>query len=223
MKTNFENHKIVILKEEQGNPCYDPAKANNGGGYDQPIITFLIDGKQGVLEDTSCGDFGWRLRLEIEGEGIWSYNSVDDNSSYYFSSEYWRGLNINKVAFILKQLGYKNFAQDLGKYCKISHLRRGEMALYMGNNSKEFKGYSISPKELVGRTQNGTLMVCHDAGGQVIVSEYRHNYWHHYGVSEWEWVELYEKITKRQKKVLWTDNIEAFLSNKERFAKKNKE
>ena len=60
------------------NPCYDPEKANNGGGYWQPYGTCTVTLESGetvsaTYEDTSCGDFGDRWYAEfvtVDGEAF---------------------------------------------------------------------------------------------------------------------------------------------------------
>lgn len=70
----------------QMNPFYDPAKANNGGGYDQPEISFTLFGWNTELgeirlRDTSCGDFGTRYDIivaDLNGseEGIAAWGTI---------------------------------------------------------------------------------------------------------------------------------------------------
>jgi len=56
-----------VISITQQNPCYDPERANNGGGYYQPLYKFVYNGIEGKFEDTSCGDFGGRYHLEWNG------------------------------------------------------------------------------------------------------------------------------------------------------------
>ena len=57
------------------NPCYDPSRSNNGGGYWQPCGTCTVvleDGStmSATYADTSCGDFGERWYAEfVTGDG----------------------------------------------------------------------------------------------------------------------------------------------------------
>lgn len=57
------------------NPCYDPSRSNNGGGYWQPCGTCTVTLEDGstmsaTYADTSCGDFGdrWMAVLTVGGE-----------------------------------------------------------------------------------------------------------------------------------------------------------
>ena len=65
--------EFKILNVEELNENADWRTAHNGGGYYQERITFEIDGSKGIFEDTSCGDFGTRYYLEIEGQpgAVW--------------------------------------------------------------------------------------------------------------------------------------------------------
>lgn len=62
--------ELVILDWEEQNSFADSRRANNGGGYSQPQITFMYDGIEGVFNDTSCGDFGTRKWLSWNGKTI---------------------------------------------------------------------------------------------------------------------------------------------------------
>lgn len=73
---------VNILKVEQGNEFYDASKLNNGGGYDQPIITFEYKGIQGVYEDTSCGDFGTRESVEWDGKYAQWGSMIEEENHY---------------------------------------------------------------------------------------------------------------------------------------------
>ena len=54
--------KITDIKTEQGNDKYNSRFANDGGRYDQPIISVTFDdGVTVEIDDTSCGDFGSRI------------------------------------------------------------------------------------------------------------------------------------------------------------------
>ncbi|ELV2914280.1 hypothetical protein SGH21_002425 [Staphylococcus pseudintermedius] len=61
---------VKILKIEQSNPHFDEKKKNNGGGYDQPVVTFEYKGVIGTYRNSSCGDFGSRYHLEWNGKLI---------------------------------------------------------------------------------------------------------------------------------------------------------
>jgi len=220
MKTDF-NYKIKILNEKQGNPYYDPTKTNNGGGYDQSIITFLVNGKKGVFKDNSCGDFGWRLCLKVEGEGYWGYNNMDD-SSCHFPAEYWEGIKPNKIASILKQLGYGRFGRDIeNDFKKISRLNNGELAIYMGKYPQIYKGFTIYPGALIGRNKKGQTIVCYDVFGQEVqIYKYIQGEWKKFHLDEWEWNSFYKKEVKYTKNYLYVENTDALLFDWERLAKK---
>ena len=70
-------YKIVAFWGCESNPYANSATANNGGGYSQPsggVSARLEDGREVIVEydDLSCGDFGTRIRVEIDaGELIW--------------------------------------------------------------------------------------------------------------------------------------------------------
>lgn len=71
---------IKVLKIKQGNPHFDPRKQNDGGGYDQPIVTFEKDRIIGTYHNSSCGDFGSRHRLEWNDKvEIWGTMEPDFN------------------------------------------------------------------------------------------------------------------------------------------------
>lgn len=58
---------IVNATYSQQNNFYDPRFACNGGGYDQPLIVVEFDdGAVFEIDDTSCGDFGSRIRVTAE-------------------------------------------------------------------------------------------------------------------------------------------------------------
>lgn len=68
---------IKIIETKQINENYDPQKANNGGGYKHTETTFILaNGDRGVYRDTSCGDFGTRYTLEIEGKPCAMWGSM---------------------------------------------------------------------------------------------------------------------------------------------------
>ena len=65
------------------NPCYDPEKANNGGGYWQPYgtCTVTLEGGETVsatYADTSCGDFGDRWFAEFIAEDGEAFRFAED-------------------------------------------------------------------------------------------------------------------------------------------------
>lgn len=73
----------------QQNPYYDQEKANNGGGYFQPLgeANVYVEGHGIVtigIDDTSCGDFGDRICIFVAcGENRWSayYDTMDDSGN----------------------------------------------------------------------------------------------------------------------------------------------
>ena len=68
------------------NPAYSPDTSNNGGGYWQfagGIVT-EINGQLVVVEadDTSCGDFGSRVYVDIIADGYhWRYSDGTMNDA----------------------------------------------------------------------------------------------------------------------------------------------
>lgn len=72
---------INQIKWVETNPFANPEKANNGGGYSQPLITGTINGVPFELHDTGCGDFGGRADLEL-GEFSASYDFVGNDYEY---------------------------------------------------------------------------------------------------------------------------------------------
>lgn len=63
MKTLDQIIKIVSIEET--NAYYNPATANNGGGYSQPGITGYAGNTPFYLLDHNCGDFGYTLYLTM--------------------------------------------------------------------------------------------------------------------------------------------------------------
>lgn len=55
------------------NSGYNPATANNGGGYFQPAGTVTMQTERGIatidVDDTSCGDFGSRIAILVHAAG----------------------------------------------------------------------------------------------------------------------------------------------------------
>lgn len=74
---------MKTLEVKQGNPFYDASRTNNGGGYDQPIITFEHNGIVGTFSDRSCGDFGTRYELEYDGISIAWGSMYGDDSDHW--------------------------------------------------------------------------------------------------------------------------------------------
>lgn len=62
----------------------DPDRGNNGGGYDQPIITAKVVGSedQVVIEDTSCGDFGSRISISAFGKSCYYGSMLPEEQCY---------------------------------------------------------------------------------------------------------------------------------------------
>ncbi|EKI4464006.1 hypothetical protein PCV68_000984 [Staphylococcus pseudintermedius] len=89
--------EVKILKIEETNENANPAKANNGGGYSHPRITFEYKGIQGVYHDTSCGDFGTRYSLEWNGK-------ADAWGTMLDVSECFEGINIADSVEILRAI-----------------------------------------------------------------------------------------------------------------------
>ena len=89
------------------NAFYDSRTCNNGGGYHQPLL--LIDGGdwKAVIADTSCGDFGSEVSIDIERGGVvygcYYGSRVDDDQQ-------WSNIEYNICADILeifaRYLGY---------------------------------------------------------------------------------------------------------------------
>lgn len=63
------------ITELNQNEHYSPETCHNGGGYYQPrIIIEFDDGISVVIDDTSCGDFGSRIRAAVcmNGEEVYT-------------------------------------------------------------------------------------------------------------------------------------------------------
>lgn len=64
----FSMEKESFSVEEQ-NPFYSPEKANNGGGYHQPLKKYTfrhcLNEYSVIYNDTSIGDFGRRYKIDI--------------------------------------------------------------------------------------------------------------------------------------------------------------
>lgn len=72
---------MIILNEKELNDFVNPDTANNGGGYHQPAVDFMFNGKKGYFEDTSCGDFGKRYFVEWDGFCM-NYDEVGNEHCY---------------------------------------------------------------------------------------------------------------------------------------------
>ena len=106
-KENFE-----ILKVEEQNPYVDPMKANNGGGYSQPLITFVFNGTTGYIDDSSCGDFGERIHIEYKDKS-YCVDAVGREKEEY-SSFSKNCLEDRLLSKQLKKAGYSiSFLEDL--------------------------------------------------------------------------------------------------------------
>lgn len=79
---NDLSNDFILLKHEQLNSFYDPDRAYDGGGYDQPGYTFEFKGIIGYFEDTSCGSFGSRYTLNWNGVHA-DYDSVGNEIEEY--------------------------------------------------------------------------------------------------------------------------------------------
>lgn len=56
---------LWLIEPEQQNSYYDPSRSSNGGGYDQPLYEFEYGNVKLTYSDTSCGDFGDRIEVEL--------------------------------------------------------------------------------------------------------------------------------------------------------------
>lgn len=91
---------MTIVKYEEQNSFADPRKANNGGGYHQPLIVCEMGTHTLVIDDTSCGDFGRRYTVRYDGIVIYERNDLRSNEIYEK-----KGYNA-LLCFISNQLGY---------------------------------------------------------------------------------------------------------------------
>lgn len=65
----MDNISIKRTSTQNTNPFYNPRLANNGGGYYQPqTVVEFSNGWKLVEQDTSCGDFGGRVKSEVFNE-----------------------------------------------------------------------------------------------------------------------------------------------------------
>lgn len=90
---------VKILEWKQQNPHYDPTRANNGGGYNQPLVRFEYKGKVFIIDDHGCGDFGEDFTIFHEGKAIGGYSDMNafENGIYCEMSNEFRYL-INKLS-----------------------------------------------------------------------------------------------------------------------------
>ena len=84
--------RIIDRTAEEQNAFYDLDKANNGGGYSQPLkkTNFEYEGEEYefVYDDMSCGDFGSRYTKTLFQNGKelaeTEVNQVDRNGVYRY-------------------------------------------------------------------------------------------------------------------------------------------
>ena len=80
--------KVISVYGVNANPFYSPSKSNNGGGYWQPCGVALISLDDGELvtvdvDNTSCGDFGYRYSFAVEADGfLWGWNDSNMDGEY---------------------------------------------------------------------------------------------------------------------------------------------
>ena len=106
MKNNF---KILNVREQ--NPNANSNTSINGGGYSQPLITFVFNGTTGYIDDSSCGDFGERIHIEYKDKSYCVDAVGRENEEYSsFSKEC---LEDKALAKHLKEAGYSiSFLED---------------------------------------------------------------------------------------------------------------
>lgn len=75
-------NEIKIIRQEQLNEFADETKANNGGGYDHVRVFFKVNGKRGMFEDTSCGEFGTRKFITFNGKAAFFGSMLDDEEEF---------------------------------------------------------------------------------------------------------------------------------------------
>ena len=95
-----------VIKIEQTNPYYDPDKAYDGGGYDQPKYTFLFRGIQGTFTDSSCGAFGMRYDLNWNGL-MANYDDVGRDIDVYSDFDPDNSVHAELLHEIQQLTGYK--------------------------------------------------------------------------------------------------------------------
>ena len=110
MKKEFN----IINRVEQ-NPFANPRKANNGGGYFQPRIDFTLRGIKGVINDTSCGDFGDRIQI-VWGNKEYYLDSVSREEEEYSTFSKFKYSDRQAVKEIKKHTGYRiSFKEEIKK------------------------------------------------------------------------------------------------------------
>lgn len=103
----------IEIKEQ--NRFFDEEKQSNGGGYHQPEVVFSKGDIRGVIDDSSCGDFGHR----IEGR-IWKrdkiitqlrYNTMENEPEIWLVLK--RGeTSILQIKKLLEEVGYSFILRD---------------------------------------------------------------------------------------------------------------
>jgi hypothetical protein len=108
---------INIVECQELNSFVDVNKANNGGGYAQPKITYsgYFNNRSIVvtITDTSCGEFGSRYSVDVEyknkcykyyyssvGNCIEEYGNIpqDISDMIYDITSYWCDYDVSKDA-----------------------------------------------------------------------------------------------------------------------------
>ena len=114
--------RFNIISRVEQNPFVNPLKANNGGGYHQPLITFTFNGKTGSISDTSCGDFGSRINI-VYGSKEYFIDSV--SREYTEHSDFSKFNHSDRLAVreIKKHPGYNVCFKE--EILKLKEKRRG--------------------------------------------------------------------------------------------------
>ena len=94
--------EMKVLNEKQQNSFYNESQSRNGGGYNQPLIKFEFYGIEGVVNDTSCGDFGERFTVKWDGK-TYRLNQVDREKSEYSSFD---ECDRDFIEALVNKLGY---------------------------------------------------------------------------------------------------------------------
>jgi hypothetical protein len=100
-----------INKRVEQNPFVNPRKANNGGGYSQPLIEFTLRGIKGCINDTSCGDFGDRITITY-GNKEYFLDSVNREYIEYSDFSNKKHSDIQAVKEIEEYTGYRIFFKE---------------------------------------------------------------------------------------------------------------
>lgn len=113
--------KILSKTASEQNAFYDPDKANNGGGYSQPLkkTTFEWQGEEYefVYDDMSCGDFGSRFTKTLykNGEELaeTEVNQVGRNEVYRYGFRWDNPLHLEMYrAGLLSQWDFYEEEED---------------------------------------------------------------------------------------------------------------